>query len=175
MSVERTTSECLELLGIEKPKFSGKTQPEVDAKLDEWKNETLKLAFHARMHEVHPDKHPDDPDASAKLLAVKEAYEQLQGLRVNLKKSEKFCPNGHERIPTMAKFCHECGHGYFEEPLLPRLRAAGITDRSISYLRSSGELDRLQEINPFSNEFGIQIKVIQQRQRLGLLSPLARW
>lgn len=37
----------------------------------------IKKAFRRRIREVHPDKHPDDPHASAKAQQVQEAYEIL--------------------------------------------------------------------------------------------------
>ena len=172
---DRSTTECLALLGLEKPKFTGKTQDEVDSKLEAWKTDTLKSAFKLKAHEVHPDKNPDDPTAGARFLEVKEAFEQLQGLEVNLKRPEKKCPLGHERAPAMAKFCHECGYSFFEDPLVHRLRKAGLHDTIITELQNSGKMAELRKLNPFSSELETEILLLRHRQRLGLFGPHSGW
>jgi hypothetical protein len=172
---ERTTSECLTLLGLEKPKLAGKTQDEVDTKLTAWKADILKPAFKAKAHEVHPDKNPDDSEAGAKFLAVKEAFEQLQNLTVTLKRPENKCPSGHPREPVTAKFCHECGYSYVEDALVHRLRAAGIHDTIITEMQNTGKLAELRKMDPFSPELSTEILMLQQRQRLGLFGRYSGW
>lgn len=172
---DRSTSECLALLGLEKPKLSGKTQDEVDAKLTSWKADVLKPAYKAKAHEVHPDKHPDDPEAGAKFLAVKESFEQLQELQVTLKRPENKCPSGHRREPLTAKFCHECGYSFMEDALVSRLRAAGIHDTIITEMQNTGRLAELRKLNPMSRELETEILMIQQRQRLGLFGRYSGW
>lgn len=145
-----STSDCLTILGLDKPRFSGKSQEEVDAKVAVWKAEVLKPAYHAKAHEVHPDKHGDDPVYHEKLRLVREAYQQLQKLEVRLKKPENRCPDGHERIPVGAKYCHECGYCYVEDPLVSRLKAAGILPHTIEHIRANGEFDRMKSLPAFS-------------------------
>lgn len=171
----KSAAECATLLGIDLPRFSGKSQEEVNAKLDAWKEGALREGYRAAVHRTHPDKNPDDPEAGAKFAEVVAAYEQLQDLRVHLKRPEKSCPSGHERIPATAKYCHECGYAYMEDALVQLLRSNGITDRVISYLRSTGELDRIKAIPPFSEDLRSEIRLLQQRQRFGLFSPHSGW
>lgn len=172
---DRSTTECLSLLGLEKPKLSGKTQDEVDTKLATWKADVLKPAYKSKAHEVHPDKNPDDKEAGAKFLAVKEAFEQLQDLTVTLKRPENKCPDGHERVPATAKYCHECGFAYVEDALVQRLRAAGIHDTIITDMRHTGKLTELRKLHPLSRELETEILMIQQRQRLGLFGRYSGW
>jgi len=172
---QRSTSECLILLGLEKPKLSGKSQEEVNSKLEAWKADTLKPAYKNKVHETHPDKNPEDKEAGAKFLAVREAFEQLQSLQVVLKRPDNKCPLGHDRQPLTAKFCHECGYCYEEDALVRRLRAAGIHDLLLSEIRNNGKLDELRKLNPLSRELENEILLLQQRQRLGLFGPLSGW
>ncbi len=166
MPVDRSMADCLVILGVEKPKLSGKTQAEVDAKLDEWKAGPLKEAYKLQAHQTHPDKNPDDPEAGAKFTALVEAFEQLQKFRVRLKKPEKVCPSGHERQPETAKYCHECGYCFEEEPVVAMLRGHGLTDQTISTLREGGGLDRIKGMSPFSTEFHNEIHRLKLRQQV---------
>lgn len=175
MPTERSTAECLTILGAVRPKLSGKSQAEVDAKLEEWKSGPLRDAYKAAVHRTHPDKNPDVPDAAAQFAAVVEAYEQLQTLKVNLKKPEKSCPSGHERLPATAKYCHECGYCYEEDALTSLLKSNGITERTISLLRDNGEFDRLKGMSPFSEALHTEIALLKQRQRLGLFGRYSGW
>jgi len=175
MSPSRTTAECLTLLGLDKPRVVGKSQEEVDAKLIEWKQGALKKAYKQKSRETHPDLHPDDVDAGDKFKAVTEAYAQLEDLKVNLKMPINRCPTGHERVPSEAKFCHECGHCFIEDPLVARLKHGGVVDSSITYLKESGELKTMQAMNPWSSELHNRIQLVLQRQRLGLLGRHSPW
>jgi hypothetical protein len=58
------------------------------------------------------------------------------------------------RIPERAAFCHECGYDYREpDPLMERLRAAGLDEQQIRDLVASGGLDRLRKLSPFDPNF----------------------
>jgi hypothetical protein len=168
-----TKSSAAAILGVTVPHFSGKSQADVEAMLAEWKDGDLKKAWRAAAVAHHPDTNPGDATAAARFKEATEAYEFLRGLQVRLREPTRTCPQGHARIPATAKFCHECGYGYDSDPLVEALRRAGIIERNITWLRQSGELDRIRAMG--AQALPAQIRLIQQRQRLGLVGQHTGW
>ena len=168
-----TSARAATILGITVPRFSGKTQEDVEVQLSAWKDGPLKKAWRAAAGLYHPDKNQADPDAESKFKEAQEAHEFMLSLRVRLRVPVKSCPRGHTRTPATAKFCHECGYAYDGDSLVETLRRAGILDRNITVLRESGELERIRAEGP--EALPAQVKVLQQRQRLGLFGKHSGW
>lgn len=182
MPTDRSTADSLRVLGLDMPKLSGKSQAEVDAKLTEWKEGTLKKAWHLAAQKHHPDRNVGDPTAADRFKEAQESYEHLLTLQTRLKPPKEArplnpsgCPAGHTRIPSTAKYCHECGYSYGTDPVVELLRKAGITERNIVILCTNGEMARLQKLRPGSAELDTQVRLLQQRQRLGLIGQHAGW
>jgi len=173
------TANALALLGVSRPEIKGKTQAEVDEKLQAWKEESLRPAYKAKLHETHPDKHPNDPMASTKFQMVKAAYEKLKVLKINAPRKPRppvtHCPHGHDRIPTTAKYCHECGYCFSMDALEQRLRRRGILPASVAQIRAEGTYDKLLGMNPMDAQLDQEIEVLWQRQRLGLFGRHSGW
>lgn len=169
---ERSTKECLDILGLDPPKLGGKTQDEVDVKLAAWKSTSLKAAYKAKAKEVHPDANPDMTDAV--FISVRESFEQLRGLKVSLKKPSvqtwTKCPTGHDRLPVDANYCYSCGFCFLEDALIARLKSQGLTETSVERMRDSGDLDRLRKMDPLSSELHSEISLMVYRQRHGLIN-----
>ncbi len=140
-----STSESLALLGLTPPRVSGKTQAEVDEKLDRWKEGPLKKAWHEAAKRCHPDS-GGTPEGFAR---VKEAHDHLLGLRANL-----LTP---------------------EDRLVQHLRKNGVVAGMIEHLRETGDFDSLLILDPKSEEFQERLNLLRQRQRLGLFGPHSGW
>lgn len=168
-----TSAQAATILGITVPRFSGKSQADVEAQLAVWKEGPLKKAWRAAASLYHPDKNPGDSDAETKFKEAGEAHDFLLGLQVRLRASVRECPRGHIRTPVSAKFCHECGYAYDGDPLVETLRRAGILDRNITILKESGELDKIRKAG--SESLAMHVQLLQQRQRLGLFGQHAGW
>ena len=167
---------------MDKPKIKGKTQDEVDDFLDTWKSGPVKKAYRSQCRLTHPDRCGDESEQAFK--DVQDAYDQIvEDLKVKLKRkptppptnNATACPNGHARIPEAAKFCHECGHDYLMHPLEKRLRRRGITQTTLDHIKTDGTFNRLLSIDPFSKALENEVELLFQRQRLGLISPHAKW
>ena len=144
-----STARSLSLLGLTLPKISGKSQADVDAKLAEWKRTTLKKAWRSVAKRLHPDKGSGDGIAFAE---AKAAYEHLRGLKANLR--PPLTPEGR---------------------VVESLRKHGVIDGMIEHLRGTGELATLSEMSLTSGDFLERVRVLQQRQRLGLFGPYSTW
>jgi len=170
-------AKALGVLGVEPPQIKGSTQIAVDEALATWKASILKAAFRKRAQEIHPDKNPNDPSAAEQFQLAQEAYAHIRdNLKVQLPPPPAtHCPEKHPRIPPKAKFCHECGYHYGVGGLERQLRQAGLTAQTIQRLRADGTYDRLKQLDPCSPTLGVEITLLQHRQRLGLLGRYSGW
>lgn len=161
---------CLALLDLAAPRITGKTQEEVDARLQEWKDGPLKTAYRAAAKRAHPDQNPGTA-AAEEFQKVKAAYDFLCDVRGVLRVPVTACPKGHARVPEKANFCHECGHAYDDDPLTERLRKAGLTSASIAKLHQDGTMERLRALPPTSAALQQEILRQLQRQRVWEWKP----
>ena len=146
-----TAAHAATLLGIEVPRITGKSQVDVEAQLAAWKEGPLKKAWRVKALQCHPDTSILDEGAEARFRAVVEAYAFLRQLRVRLRRATQ------EGV----------------DPLVASLMKAGILERNIRALRESGELERLRAEGPTA--LPEQVRLLQQRQRLGLFGQHAGW
>jgi len=184
-----TFSQCFEILGLDRPKISGKSQGEVNQKLAEWKDTELKSAYRAKAKETHPDiSAASDEEAEQAFKDVRDAYDQLRvDLKIHLrppKPKERTpeddpatkCPGcGSDRIPAKAKFCHECGHPYGMDALEHRLLQRGITAQTLWFIKTNGDYARMKAMSPLSDTLKTEIELLWQRQRLGLIGTHSPW
>jgi len=159
-----TTEKAFEVLQVERPRLTGKTQADVDGLLAEWKQAELKQTYRKRCRETHPDTGGTEAD----FKNVQAAYEVLLGLRVRLRLPDDRCPSGHERIPPTAKYCHECGAYYGGDPLIDRLVRSSLTPMTIEYLRRTGRLAAMRAKSPLDPTLVKDIELAQLGQRLGV-------
>lgn len=136
-----TTAEASAVLGICVPRFSGKTQTDVEAQLQAWKDGPLKKTWREALHGCHPDKHPDDPTALERFKSVQEAYTFLCGLRVRL------------RVSRAAKK---------NDPLEVVLRKAGLEEATLEHLRVSGDLEVIRARGVQGIKVHVPLLLIQQ-------------
>ena len=67
--------------------------------------EEIKKAWKQKAQETHPDKHPNDPEASARFLAVRNAYEKLSGPRPP---AQPCCPRCGATLASLTQGCQSC-------------------------------------------------------------------
>ena len=169
-----TPTEASAILEIPMPTVSGKTQEEVEARLQEWKSGALKQAWRAASLRYHPDRNAD-PSAAALFTRAGEAYAVLIALRIQLRRPQRLCPAGHPRTPLTANFCHECGFAFGADPLIRALRRGGLTATNIALILNSPDAEKLRANLEKPVDFQIQLRILQQRQRLGLFGQHSGW
>lgn len=184
-----TFAQCFEILCLDRPKISGKTQQEVNRKLLIWKDTVLKSAYRAKAKETHPDHQADGDTAAAeeRFKDVRDAYDQLRvDLKIQLRKPKPPPPETHSeateclkcgkpRTPEGANYCYDCGNAYNVEGLEARLLARGISAQTVAHAKMDGTYDRMKKMGAFSDELHQEIELLFHRERLGLVGRYSGW
>ena len=68
--------------------------------------EEIKKAWKRKAQETHPDKHPGDPSAQARFMAVRQAYDQLS----SPKPTQPVCATCGANLVSLGHPCSACRH-----------------------------------------------------------------